>query len=90
MVSPGQAFVDVNSKEPEAADSLHRSPIEFLSVSLHNQLPCFADIEMDVSVLAAGCMQLVRGSVNQLMKVLMNCSKHFMIVMWAEGFRLFG
>ncbi len=27
-VSPGQVLADVNPEEPEAADSLHRSPID--------------------------------------------------------------
>ncbi len=57
MVSPGQILTDVNPEKPEAADSLHRNPI---TVSLplpvvHNQLLCFADVEMEVVVLATRC-----------------------------------
>ncbi len=52
VVRPGQVLADVNPKKPEAAESLHRSPIdgdEHLSFSLslpvvHNELLCFADI----------------------------------------------
>ncbi len=47
-------LTDVDPKEPEAADSLHRSPIDgeggvSISLSLpvvHDQLLCFADVEM--------------------------------------------
>ncbi len=63
MVSPSQVLADVNPEEPEAADSLHHSPIDgeggmFFSLSLpvvHDQLLCFADIEMEVVVLAPRC-----------------------------------
>ena len=59
MVGPGQVITDVDPEEPEAADSLHSSPVAgdggvFYSLSLpvvHDQLLCFADIEMEVSVL---------------------------------------
>ena len=63
MVGPGQVIIDLNPKEPEAADSLHRSPVdgeggEFYSLSLplvHDQLLCFADVEIEIVVLAPRC-----------------------------------
>ena len=63
MVSPGQVITDVDPEEPEAADSLHSSPVDgeggvFYSLSLpvvHDQLLRFADIEMEVVVLAPRC-----------------------------------
>ena len=63
MVGPGQVITDVDPKEPEAADSLHRSPVDgeggvFYSLSLpvvHDQLLCFADVEKQVVVLAPRC-----------------------------------
>ncbi len=63
MVSPFQVITDVEPEEPEAADSLHSSPFDgdagvFCSLSLsvlHNMLLCFADIEMEVVVLAPRC-----------------------------------
>ncbi len=63
VLSPGQDLADVNLEEHEAAKSLHRSPIDeeggvSFSLSLpvvHNQLLCFADVEMDIVVLAPRC-----------------------------------
>ncbi len=61
-MSAGQVLADVNPEDPEAADSLHRSPIDgeggMSSLSLpvvHNQLLCFADVGMEVVVLATRC-----------------------------------
>ncbi|CAB1438860.1 unnamed protein product [Pleuronectes platessa] len=59
----GQVITDVDPEETEAADSLHRSPVDgeggmFYSLSLpvvHDQLLCFADIEMEVVVLTQRC-----------------------------------
>ena len=61
MKSPCQVLSDVDTEEPEAADSLHRSPIDGdggVSLSLllpviHNQL--LADVEMEVVILAPRC-----------------------------------
>ena len=58
-LGPGQVITDVNPEEPEAADSLHRSPVDgeggvFYTMSLpvvHEQLIRFAD----VVVLAQRC-----------------------------------
>ena len=66
-MSPCQVLSDVDTEEPEAADSLHRSPIDGdggVSLSLllpviHNQLLGFADVEMEVVILAPRC-QVVR------------------------------
>ena len=63
VVGPGQVITDVDPEEPEAADSLHRSPVDgeggvFYSLSLpvvHNQHLPFADVEMEVVVLAQRC-----------------------------------
>jgi len=58
VMSPCQVLSDVDTEEPEAADSLHRSPIDGdggVSLSLllpviHNQLLGFADVEMEVVI----------------------------------------
>ena len=57
VMSPCQVLSDVDTEEPEAADSLHRSPIDgdggvSLLPVVHNQLLCFADVEMEVVILA--------------------------------------
>ncbi len=62
-MSPGQVLTDVDPEEPEPVDSLHRSPIDEeggVSFSLplpviHDHLLCFADVEMEVVVLALIC-----------------------------------
>ncbi len=62
-MSPGQVLTDVAREEPETANSLHHSPIDgdgavSFSLSLpvvHGQHLCFADIEMEVVVLAPRC-----------------------------------
>ena len=63
MKSSCQVLSDVDTEETEAADSLHRSPIDGdggVSLSLllpviHNQILCFADVEMEVVILAPIC-----------------------------------
>ncbi|CAB1428703.1 unnamed protein product [Pleuronectes platessa] len=62
-MGPGQVISDVDPEELEAADSLHRGPVDgeggvFHSLSLpvvHDQLLRFADVEMEVVVLAPRC-----------------------------------
>jgi len=57
--SPCQVVSDVDTEEPEAADSLHSSPIDGdggVSLSLllpviHDQLLGFADVEIEVVIL---------------------------------------
>ena len=59
-VGPGQVIADVDPEEPEAAQTLHSSPVDgeggvFYSLSLpvvHDWLLRFADVEMEVVVLA--------------------------------------
>ena len=66
VVGPGQVVPDVDPEEPEAADTLHRSPVDgeggvFYSLSLpvvHDQHLYFADVEKQVVVLTPRC----RGS----------------------------
>ena len=73
-MSPCQVLSDVDPEEPEAADSLHRSPIDGdggVSLSLllpvvHNQLLGFADIEMKVVILAPRCQVFDLLSVRRL------------------------
>lgn len=48
VVSPSQVLTDMSPEDPEAADSLHRSPIDGAEGTLHNQLLRFADVEMDI------------------------------------------
>ncbi len=63
VVSPGLFLTDVDPAEPEATDFLHYHPIDgdrgvffFLSLPVvHNQLLCFADVEMEAVVLASRC-----------------------------------
>lgn len=60
VVSSGQVLADVNPEGPEAADSLHHSPVDgdgSMSISLslpavHNHLLCFADVDTEVVVMA--------------------------------------
>ena len=62
MVSPGQVLGDVDPKELEAADPLYCCPIDgdggvsysLLLPVVHNQLLSFAEVEMEVVVLAPG------------------------------------
>ncbi|KAI3362878.1 hypothetical protein L3Q82_001913 [Scortum barcoo] len=62
-MSPGEVLADVNPEEPEAVDSLHRSPVDgeggvFLSLpppEVHDQLLSFAYVELEVVVLAPRC-----------------------------------
>ena len=64
-------------KEPEAADSLHRGPVDGdgdVSVSLslpvvYNQLLSFADVEMEVVVLAPRCQVSDLPSLGRLVAV---------------------
>ena len=77
MKSPCQVLSDVNPEEPEAADSLHHSPIdgdEGVTLSLllhvvHNQLFGFADVEMEVVILAPRCQVFDLLSVRRLVVV---------------------
>ncbi|CAB1457121.1 unnamed protein product [Pleuronectes platessa] len=63
VMGPGQVISDVDPEELEAADSLHLGPVDgeggvFFSSSLpvvHDQLLRFADVEMEVVVLAPRC-----------------------------------
>ena len=59
MVSPGQVITDVNPEETEVADSLHRSCVYGEGgvhlPTVHDQLLCFADVEMEVVFLAPRC-----------------------------------
>ena len=61
-MKPSEGLADVKPEEPEAADSLHCSPIDgdrcISSLSFpvfHNQLLCFADVRMEVVFLTPGC-----------------------------------
>lgn len=77
MMSPGEVLADVDPEEPEAADSLYLSLIDgnggvSFSLSLpvvHNQLHCFADIEMEVVVLMPLCQGCDLLSVGHLVVI---------------------
>ncbi len=73
VVSSVQVLIDVNPEEPEAVfdSSDGKGGVSFpLSLPVvHNQLLCFADLEMDVVVLAPRCQGSDLLSVGRLIIV---------------------